>query len=424
MRPYAFVVQSESGSYIELRQHDTIREQVLAMLRAREAVLRFMPEYWPAVEAGIATMLTLLLKDSSNPCALVYVGPPSGGKTVTIGLFTGATCAYLSDKFTPASFVSHASSVDRDLIREIDLLPRIRYHCLLTPELSTMFRKGDEQLQMELSTIIRVLDGEGFTSDSGTHGRRGYFGDYLFSWIGASTPLPRRTWKVMAQLGSRMLFFNLPGHARSKEQKVHELLAKTRFSERREICATLVSEAINQFLPDEAAVRTVDWPLSDDEDLIRAIVDLADLLSVCRRVPENGGHLNTPYTFTPQEDSSRATALLFNLARARAIAYGRRTLLREDLVMVVRITLSSMPEDRGPILHAIIGGHCTATDIATMTSLSYPTVVTKADQLVQLAVLEKAPPFPHQTYQGRPASRFQLTAGYQWLLNFSKIVNP
>src|SRR5262249_22616484 len=159
---------------------------LIAMLKARNAVRRFMPEFWLGIEAGVAAILTLLLKDNSNPCSLVYVGPPSSGKSVTIDMFKNAAIAYLSDKFTPASFVTHASNVDPQMLKDVDLLPRIRYKTLLTPELSTILRKTEDQLKNELSTIIRVLDGEGFTSDSGTHGRRGYTGDYLFSWIGAT----------------------------------------------------------------------------------------------------------------------------------------------------------------------------------------------------------------------------------------------
>ncbi len=395
---------------------------VTAMLTARAVVMRYLAAYWFAIEAGIATHLTLLLKDNTNPCALVYQGPISGGKSTVVRIDKYSRIAYASDKFTAASFVSHATNVAFDQLDEVDLLPRIKHRCLLTEELSTIFRKSEEELQTSLSTITRVLDGEGFTSDSGSHGRRGYTGDYQFTWLGGSTPLPRRAWVVMAQLGSRMLFFNLTGQTRSKDQKVLELSSTTSFSQRRDICAAYVSDVIDAFIPDDNAIRSIAWPRNDPPEVLRAIVDLAELLAVCRRVPEHEGHMGQKSTFMPQEDSSRATSLLFNLACGRAIAYGRRTLLRDDLDLLFHITLSSMPEDRGQILQALAAGHTTLTSIASHTGLSYPTVKSKSDQLIQLDVLEEVPPPVVSTHPGRPAVRLRFCDPYLWLRDFSKNV--
>ncbi len=36
-----------------------------------------------------------------------------------------------------------------------------------------------------------ILDGQGLKTDSGTHGQRGYEGDYLFAWFGCTTPFDR-----------------------------------------------------------------------------------------------------------------------------------------------------------------------------------------------------------------------------------------
>ena len=62
------------------------------------------------------------------------------------------------------------------------------------------------------SIITRVLDGQGLISDSGTHGRRGYEGDYLFAWLGCTTPFDASVWRVMGQLGSRLFFYLLDTH--------------------------------------------------------------------------------------------------------------------------------------------------------------------------------------------------------------------
>jgi hypothetical protein len=183
-----------------------------------KTIRRHFPDLWPAVEIGLATCATLLLRDNVNPVALIYVGPPSAGKTTVASMFEGTTFAgeplcYRSDKFTPAAFVSQSAQATAKKLKEVDLLPRIKHKVLLTPELSTVFRGKPDELAERFSIITRVLDGQGLTTDSGTHGKRGYEGDYVFAWIGCTTPFQESVWKVMAQLGSRLFFLVMDGVA-------------------------------------------------------------------------------------------------------------------------------------------------------------------------------------------------------------------
>ena len=97
---------------------------------------------------------------------------------------------YRSDRFTPRSLVSSAANVGRERLEQVDLLPRIRHRALITPELATIFRGNDDALVDNFAILTALLDGEGLIADSGTHGQRGYTGDYLFVWVGATTPLP------------------------------------------------------------------------------------------------------------------------------------------------------------------------------------------------------------------------------------------
>ncbi len=132
------------------------------------------PQYWPAVQAGLATIATLLLKDNANPATLFYYGPPSSGKTTVVDIFREHPVTYLSDSFTTAAFVSNRADVSEEKLARIDLLPRIRYKCLLTPEMAPTFSGREDILRDRLTTMTRVLDGQGFQTDTGAHGRRGY----------------------------------------------------------------------------------------------------------------------------------------------------------------------------------------------------------------------------------------------------------
>src|SRR5262249_26590755 len=159
---------------------------------------------------------TLLLADNANPVALIYMGPPSTGKTTVAKMFETAQLnskllCYRSDKFTPAAFLSHSANVSKSDLQEVHLLPKLKHRVLLTPELGPIFTGKTDDLLVRFSTITRVLDGEGLTTDSGTHGQIDLSGECVFAWLGATTLFTKNLWAIMGQLGSRLFFLVLEG---------------------------------------------------------------------------------------------------------------------------------------------------------------------------------------------------------------------
>jgi hypothetical protein len=75
---------------------------------------------------------------------------------------------YRSDKFTPKAFVTHVANVRRANLGAVDLLPKVHRKVLITKELAPIFRGREEEMRENFSILISVLDGKGFTSDSGT----------------------------------------------------------------------------------------------------------------------------------------------------------------------------------------------------------------------------------------------------------------
>ncbi len=53
----------------------------------------------------------------------------------------------------------------------------------MTKELAPIFRGREEELKENFSTLISVLDGKGFTSDTGMRGQRGYKDIIIFNWL-------------------------------------------------------------------------------------------------------------------------------------------------------------------------------------------------------------------------------------------------
>src|SRR5262249_54063936 len=127
---------------------------------------------------------------------------------------------YRSDKFTPKSFVTHAANVKREELEEMDLLPRLKGKVLVTKELAPIFRGREQDLQDNFSILISVLVGHVFNSDTGMRGKRSYEETIMFNWIGATTPLPLATHRLMSQLGTRLLFYEVTVTAPTDEDLV------------------------------------------------------------------------------------------------------------------------------------------------------------------------------------------------------------
>ncbi len=192
----------------------------------KKTIKEHFPDCAFAAEVCLSITAQILIKDITNPFALVLVDVPSAGKTITLNFFTGIEdLTYPTDKFTPASFVSNASNVKKEQLKDIDLLPRIRYKTLIVRDFATIFSEREEDLLKTMGILTRILDGEGLQTDSGIHGQRQYVGEYLFMLLAASTPIPPRVWKLMGNLGSRLFFLNMNSRDKSESELADQLIS-------------------------------------------------------------------------------------------------------------------------------------------------------------------------------------------------------
>jgi len=338
-----------------------------AVSKARGLIEEHFPGLWPAVDAGLAVCATLLLQDNANPVALVYVGPPASGKTTVADLFAQHALAYRSDTFTPAAFVSNSANVKKIDLEDIDLLPRIRHKVLVTPELAPIFRGDVDNLVRQFATLVRVLDGQGLMTDMGTHGRRGYAGDYLFAWLGCTTPIPPNVWELMAQLGSRLFFLTMEPHQDvTIEGLVATLGSHLSYRESLEVCRSAVEIVLSELVsaygapcPEQhdvgCAARAVVWPRAQDSLEARTwIARLARVVAAMRSVPTKED--DDSFGFTPGhgEAPHRALNVLYNLARGHALVHGRSRLTHEDLAVVAAVAVSSMGTAAGKVFAALV----------------------------------------------------------------------
>lgn len=399
---------------------DTLETEV-NFTQWQETIKQNFPELLLSAEVGLSIIAQILIKDITNPFALVLVDVPSAGKTIAINFFSeieGLT--YASDKFTPASFVSNATNVKKEKLKEIDLLPRLKYKMFLLRDLATLFSKRDDDLNECLGLLTRVLDGEGLNTDSGVHGQRQYIGEFLFMIFAASTPIPPRVWKMMGNLGSRLFFLNLNSKEKNEEQLAKQI-GDLAYKEKEKICRLATKNLLYTLW--HTHKEGVDWKKENDSQELKIIIarcarllaKLRGVINVWKEHSEDGSDLS--FTSPIIEQPDRINQLFYNLCRGHAIGCGRPNINNDDLRLVVELAIDSAPTIRSKLFRALLdnNGIMSTSMIETALQCSKPTALKEMEKLKILGICYISQVSQGQT--GEPEKELHLISDFHWFLN-------
>lgn len=386
----------------------TAPKQPVEINEWRSVIRENFQELVVASEIALSTVAQLLIKDITNPFALVLIDVPAAGKTITINFFAESglpELMYPSDKFSPASFVSNAANVKREDLEKVDLLPRLKYRMFCIRDLATVFSAREEDLISNVGILTRVLDGEGLATDGGVHGQRTRTGDYLFMLLAASTPIPRRVWKVMGNQGPRLFFLGLHMKTKTNEELVRQLQGNA-CKEKELLCRKVTGDLLRTLWAKHR--DGIVWDKTKDQpNHLMIIARCASLLAKLR------GTLNTDrerndagedlvYHSPVIEKPDRLNQLLYNLARGHAVALGREYITDEDMPCVALLACDSAPGHRAELLHALIqrGGRVATGQVEKFLKVSKPTALHEMDNLKILGICEEWDPDDITTEKG------------------------
>ena len=354
-----------------------------------------------AIETGLSVKTQLLIEGITQVFVLILMGMPSTHKSTVLEIISSIPDCYVSDSFTPKSFVSHSANSKKEDLSKVDLLPRIRHKTLITAELAPLFSGNQDDLIEKFGMLTRILDGRGFQSDSGIHGQRGYVGDYSFMWLGAIVDIPHRVWKLIGNLGAKMYFLRLPPDRKTTDAKLEEIkqnLKEDSYIQRLESS----KRAIQRFwhLIENRTHDKIKWDSeNDDDDTFEKIIKLAMLLAKLRAtVPtwhtsdSDSGGSNYNYEMPVIEDPSRASSAFYNLARGHAVLFGRNYITKDDLVVVIPVALSSAPKERVELVKLLIqnNGKLTSSNFIEVAKVSRATALKEMKILYILGLVNES----------------------------------
>jgi hypothetical protein len=388
---------------ISLEEWENTRKQKYQVLR--DTVKQNIPSLWIPLEFTLSVKCIINIADVDRPFAGIVLGAPSTLKTTTLRMLNKWPQTFYTDDFTTKSLVSHSTTATKEELAEIDMLPSWKNKFVLLPELAPIFTTKDEDLTHLLGILTRVLDGQGYISNSGAHGQRGYDEKIMFVMAGASVEIPHRVYKALGYLGPKLYFLRLSKEkVKTSDQRIVNL--KESFADKEQKVQTALFEYLKclEIRPDmqtdkDSSLQKIQWDHSNDhEEALKYILNLSDLLAPLRGVAqtwETKGTQGSDYSYTIPivEHTSRAEKQLYNFARGHASSNGRNFVTIEDIPVVIKVVLSTGPAERVSILDALIkaGGSLDTSQITGALEMSKPTALRTMTELALLGLVDMSP---------------------------------
>jgi hypothetical protein len=293
---------------------------------------------WLPLEFAISVRCILNIRNITLPFIGIILGPPSSLKSVAVDAQKQSRDTFTTDNFSPKAFVSHNSNVPEEKLQEQDMLPKIKNKVFLVSELAPLFGVKDDELANIIGIITRIADGNGYYSDSGARGHRGYPGPLMFVWLGAAVEIPYKVHKVLSILGPKLYFLRLPMSVKEEDDLLRSM-QQDDFKERFGVVQTTLFDYLEclescpamQTDP-ESGIPKIQWNAvgsgQQQEQAQRYIIYMAELLAYLRGTvstwkTEDTQGLDYAYTSRNVENPERAITRLHNLAKGHALSQGR-----------------------------------------------------------------------------------------------------
>jgi DNA-binding transcriptional ArsR family regulator len=393
----------------------------------KEITGRNFPHAWEGIEFTLIVLKILNIGACTLPFAGIMLARSGGNKTLSSSMLIPWPFVYYTRKFTAKAFVSHTTAISSQDLPKIDMLPKIRFKMLLTPELAPIFSANEDELLENIGIITSVLDGKGYVSDSGAHGQRGYHGNYHFVWVGATVDIPYRVHKMFSSLGPKLYTLRL-SYVDPSDAEVEDGMDEKFEKKRREVQEAIIDyliwfEACPILTQDpETCLPKMDWDSKkDDITTKKYLTKLARFLGKLRchvdiwsqKQPGEHKYSDYGYAIPNPEDPRRAATSLYNLTRGHALTQGRNYITVNDLHLAIKVALSTASQERIAVLDLLVAkkGVVTISTIANALSMSKSTALKTMTELeaVGIADIETA------EVGGNKTKRIVMRKNFTWL---------
>jgi hypothetical protein len=373
------------------------------------------------MDLALATVVSVRLSMSEEtPLVWVlFVGPPSSGKTDVLLAFKLSPSVEFLDKPTPEMFSSGAYDTATKKQAKA-YLPMLHGRCLVMQDLTTLFSMRQDKVKTILGDLNSIHNGE-FTKGTGMA-----LGDVKvstthhseFTFVGAVThEAVARHHRYMSQIGTRFLLYRVPKMTPAEIKAGYTLADKTDQKALRQTLRELVRDQIAGAL---AAPFVVSLSHSDNEWL-QALSQLVAVGRTPVRWERIGdGRAEYDAVIGSPEGPHRSYKQLRTLLRALVLVSGRHEPTDADRDLIRRVALSSVLGDRAEVLE-ILGTGLTVEQCAKAIRRSDDAARVRLREMVDVGLLVEQKGVPVSLSSnldgaGKPASLYVARSNFASLL--------
>jgi hypothetical protein len=305
---------------------------------------------------------------TGDPVWLFLVGPPGGSKTSTLQGFAEWREVYTLSSLTASTLVSGFVPNSGE---DPSLLPQLNGKVLVVKDFTAILDMQRDARQQIMGDLRDAFDGSMAKAYGSGAGRRAY--KSKFGLIAAVTPAIDRYSKIGQQLGERFLKLRLTS----------EDSAKDRIKQSFKNSGHEVQMGQELMSVIEAALVTCDIENENEiqvgEDVLDAIINLADVLAVLRSDVDRDGYTREIRYVPEPEIGTRLVKQLTKLARGIAAIRGKNSVGKDEFQIIRRIARDTLPSKRRVLIHTLYKlyheGDLATQDIAN--EMEMPTETTK-----------------------------------------------
>jgi hypothetical protein len=321
----------------------------------------------------------------------MIVGNPSSNKTTLVDLLSELVDVYKLDSLTSNPF----SSGQREKEKPQDLLPLLNGKCFVIKEYATLFGRSDEMIKQLISDLVAIYDGE-FAKHSPTRGTVRH--KSYFSHIGCVTPMALNNRQgYMSSVGARFLFLKIePLSSEERENSLDKIWEEKPRVNKDDVAAIVTRYCLRL---KEKVLGGCEVKFTGESKV--KLQSLAHLTARARGIvitektsfqTEDGSSQSHYEVVDIQvEEPFRALKQIKKLAKCLAIVSEHEEVGEEEVAIVRRVVLSSMPVRRADILSVFETAQIfTAKTAAKALEKNQRTVKRNLDELVALGVLKSS----------------------------------
>ncbi len=352
-----------------------------------EAVRQTGEKHDYVIKAILAVFASTFLV-RKDPIWLLIVGNPSSNKTTLVDLISGHVDVYRLDTLTANPF----SSGQREKEKPKDLLPLLDGKCFVIKEYATIFGRSDEMVKQLISDLVAIYDGE-YAKHSPTRGTIRY--KSFFSHVGCVTPMALNSRQVyMSAVGARFLFLRIDSLSdEERDDSMNEIFSNSRKSNAEIVDVVSAYCRVIKDVIQQGNIPQIPSEVFSKLKVFARLMARARGIVITNPVSYEGNdgkkRIHYEVDDIQIEEPFRALKQLKKFAECLAIVNGSNVVGEEEISIVQRVVLSSMPVRRADILRVFEKGILfTVKEAAEKLDKNNKTVRRNLDELVSLGVLD------------------------------------